>query len=356
MLVKFKAIKDNLMSYFGKSRLTGVSVMGILLTAIVLFVACSLNSVTVNDGLNTKSFYTLKSSTDDLLGIAAVKNNNYIVTDVTTKGKKINISLAYTFPVYVTSGDTTHSVEVVNGQTVADAILKSGISLDEHDIVSMPVNSLLSGTAYIDVTDINYVTETYQETIPYTSKTVYSNKTSTKSVTTKGQEGVKENIKVTKLVNGVEVSSEIVSSTVLKEAVTQVVTVGTKKPAVTTSASLKTISTLKPSAPIELDANGNPVNYKKHITVQATAYSGDTSSASGMKLEPGCVAINTKLYPFGTKFFIKSSDGKYIYGYAVAADTGGFVATRPTNFDLYFPTESECRHFGRRNIEVWVLE
>ncbi len=356
MLVKFKAVRDTLMSYFGKSRLKGVSIMGILLTAVVLFVACSLNRVTVNDGLNTKNFYTLKSSTDDLLRIATVKSNNYIVTDVITKGRKINISLSYTFPVYVTSGDKTHCVEVIEGQTVADAVRGAGISLDEHDIISMPVNSLLRETAYIDVTDINYITETYQETIPYTSKTVYSNKTSTKSVTTKGEEGVKENVKVTKLVNGVEVSSEIVSSTVLKEAVTQVVTVGTKKPAVTTSASLSTISTLKPASPIELDANGNPVNYKKHITVQATAYSGDTSTASGMKPQPGCVAVNTNIFPYGTKFFIKSSDGKYIYGYAVAADTGGFVATRPTNFDLYFPTESECRAFGRRNIEVWVLE
>ncbi len=355
MLVKFKAIKDSLMSYFGKSRLTGVSIMGILLTAVVLFVACSLNRVTVNDGLNTKSFYTLKSSTDDLVRIAAV-DGNHIITDVTSRGKKISISLAYTFPVYVTAGSNTHSVEIIKGQTVADAILKAGISLDEHDIVSTPVNTPLSGTAYIDVTDINYITETYQETIPYTSKTVYSNKTSTKSVTTKGEEGVKENVKVTKLVNGVEESSEIVSSTVLKEAVTQIVTVGTKKPSVTTSAAINTISTLKPETPIELDANGNPVNYVKHITVQATAYSGDSHTASGMTPQPGCVAINTKLFPYGTKFYIKSSDGKYIYGYAVAADTGGFVATRPTNFDLYFPTKSECIQFGRRNIEVWVLE
>ena len=92
------------------------------------------------------------------------------------------------------------------------------------------------------------------------------------------------------------------------------------------------------------------------MTVRATAYTyTGNNCATGVAPKPGYIAVNPKVIPYGTKMFIKTTDGKYIYGYAVAADTGGFVATRPTNFDLYFPTESQCTEFGRRNIEVYVL-
>ncbi len=357
MLERIKNLRG-IFSREDKSRVFGIAYMVVALLAVLLFLMFSLNRVTVNDGNTTQKFLTFKTEATELLKIAKLNSKNYKVTDVDANGNEINLSVAYTFPSYVTVGDTTHYVDVCKGETVADAIGLAGITLDEHDVVSLSLDTVLNETTYIDVTDINYVTEVISQKIPYTSKTVYSRKSSTTAVTTKGEEGKKEITKVTKLVNGVVNTTEIVEENIIKPAVQEVITVGTKKPAVTTSANVNCISELTPSKPIELDKNGNPVDYVKKITVQATAYteSNRWHSASGVYLKPGHVAINTDLYEYGTKFYIKSSDGSYIYGYAVAADTGGFVNSRPNNFDLFFTSESACKKFGRRNIEVWILE
>ena len=350
MIEKIKNLREDF-SRGDKSRVFGIAYLFVALLAVLLFLAFTLNTVTVTDGNATQSFFTFKTEAADLLKIAKLDSENYKVTSFDTKGKNIDISVVYTFPSYVTVGDTTHYVDVCPGETVRDAITHAGVTLDEHDIVSLSLDTVLSDTTYIDVTDINYVTEVVSEEIPYTSKKVYSQKTSTTKVTTQGVVGKKEVTKLTKLVNGVVNSTEIVSENIITPAVNEVVTVGTKPKS-------NTISELTPSKPIELDKNGNPVNYVKKITVQATAYTEANRwhSATGVYLKPGHVAINTNLYAYGTKFYIKSSDGKYLYGYAVAADTGGFVSTRPTNFDLFFNSEEECRRFGRRNIEVWILE
>ena len=346
----------HLIAKFGADRIKQIAFMVIAFLATLLVLGFSVNTITIHDGNTVQTVYSLKSKPADILKLATLSSENYKVTEVTEKGNQINISLKYALPVFVTLGDDTKEVSVLKGSTVSEAIASSGITLDEHDIVNLSLDSVIDDTVYIDVVDINYVTSTTTHRIPYTSKTVYSSKTTGKSVTTKGSEGEKKVTTLTKYVNGEAVSTETVSETVTKEAVNQVITIGTKKPAVTTSSSVKCISQLTPSSPIELDKNGNPVTYKSHKTVQATAYyEHNGRGASGVSLKPGHVAINTNLYPYGTKFYIKSSDGKYIYGYAVAADTGGFVKTRPNNFDLFFSSEAECVAFGRRNIEVYVL-
>ncbi len=347
----------HMIARFGVERVKQITFMVSVLLATLIVLGFSVNKITVNDGKSVQTIYSLKSTPSDILKLATLTSNNYRIVNVTEKGNNIDISLKYTFPVFVTAGKETKEVTGFKGQTVSEAITAAGITLDEHDTVNLPLDTVINGTTYIDIVDINYVTSTVQKRIPYTSKTVYSNKTTGKTVTTKGSEGEKEVTTLTKYVNGKAISTETLSETVVKEAVNEVITIGTKKPAVTTSAQVHSISQLKPAKPIELDKNGNPVSYKKHITVQATAYYQPNSrGASGMSLKPGCVAINTNLYPYGTKFYIKSSDGAYIYGYAVAADTGGFVKTRPTNFDLFFTSKDACRRFGRRNIEVYVLD
>ena len=71
---------------------------------------------------------------------------------------------------------------------------------------------------------------------------------------------------------------------------------------------------------------------------------------------PGRVAVNPKQIPYGTKMYIVSSDGKYVYGYSVAADTGGFTWNGSgTLIDLYMYSYADCVNFGRRTVEVYIL-
>ncbi len=178
----------------------------------------------------------------------------------------------------------------------------------------------------------------------------------TSKTTKSGSEGLKTVYYTEKMVNGVCVEKNITGSEVVTEAVNAQLTVGNKTTAVNTSSSVNCISTLTPSAPIQLDANGVPVNYKSKMTVRATAYTYTGNKCStGVAPQPGYIAVNPKVIPYGTKMYIKTVDGKYIYGYAVAADTGGFIKKHPTGVDLFFPTESACQSFGVRYAEIYIL-
>lgn len=126
--------------------------------------------------------------------------------------------------------------------------------------------------------------------------------------------------------------------------------------ALTAAASVKTISVKTPPSTLMLDENGVPVSYKKVLRGNASAYSGDGSTATGTVPVPGSIAVNPKIIPYGTKMWIVSADGKYTYGYAVAEDTGGFVNwSNAPIADLFFNSESACNAFGRRDIIIYIL-
>lgn len=121
---------------------------------------------------------------------------------------------------------------------------------------------------------------------------------------------------------------------------------------------VKTISPL--DFDVELDENGIPKNYSQKLTGRATAYCstepGGNHTATGKVAQVGYIAVNPKIIPYGTKMYIKTADNKYIYGCAVAEDTGGFINwNNPPIADLYFDTEAECYQFGIRNIEIYIL-
>jgi 3D (Asp-Asp-Asp) domain-containing protein len=56
----------------------------------------------------------------------------------------------------------------------------------------------------------------------------------------------------------------------------------------------------------------------------------------------------------GTKLYIESADGSYVYGTAIAADTGG--AIKGNRIDLCYNTRSEAISFGRRQMKVYILK
>lgn len=125
----------------------------------------------------------------------------------------------------------------------------------------------------------------------------------------------------------------------------------------TAAASVSTISVKTPPETLMLDENGVPVNYTKVIKGNASAYAGDGRTATGTVPVPGSIAVNPNIIPYGTKMWIVSDDGSYVYGYAVAEDTGGFIHwSNAPIADLFFDSESACYAFGRRNITIYILE
>lgn len=82
---------------------------------------------------------------------------------------------------------------------------------------------------------------------------------------------------------------------------------------------------------------------------EATAYTWTGNrTASGTWPAVGTVAVDPKVIPLGSRLYIEG------YGEAVAEDTGGLV--KGNIIDIYLPTEDQCRQWGRRQVEVRVLE
>lgn len=110
---------------------------------------------------------------------------------------------------------------------------------------------------------------------------------------------------------------------------------------------------------IYVDEKGQPLEYIKMYSGKCTAYYNPNNNltASGRVFKPGHIAVNPKKIPYGTKMYVVSPSGSFVYGYSIAADTGGFVKNGSgTLVDLAFWTKKECTNFGRRTMNVYILE
>ncbi len=337
-------------------RVSAISFLTALTIAVVTLLNCSIHTIKIFDGEKTYTVRSLNNNVASVMSGLELKSQNYEILKTEVSDRLTSVEISYGFPVYITMGDQTFEIEFYGG-TVADVLKNTDITVDEFDFIEPSLDTEITETVYIDYTDIEYVDGSYQEKIPFKTETVYSNSMNkgTSKTTKQGSEGLKNVYYTEKFVNGVSVEKNVTNTEVVTEAVNAQVTVG-KKEVVKTSSDVKCISTLSPASPIELDANGNPVNYKSKMTVRATAYTyTGNKCATGVAPQPGYIAVNPKVIPYGTKMYIKTVDGKYIYGYAVAADTGGFIKNHPTGVDLFFTSNSACDAFGVRYAEIYIL-
>jgi 3D (Asp-Asp-Asp) domain-containing protein len=80
------------------------------------------------------------------------------------------------------------------------------------------------------------------------------------------------------------------------------------------------------------------------LTVTATAYTLQGTTATGAPVGYGVVAVDPSVIPLGTRMTIPG------YGEGVAADTGG--AIQGAVIDLWFPTAAEAAAWGRRAVTI----
>ena len=80
------------------------------------------------------------------------------------------------------------------------------------------------------------------------------------------------------------------------------------------------------------------------------------ASASGRRADVGHVAVNPNVIPYGSKLYITSADGSFVYGYAIAADTGTGLMNGVVDIDLFYETYLESCLNGVRYLNVYVLE
>ena len=152
--------------------------------------------------------------------------------------------------------------------------------------------------------------------------------------------------------NGAQVSKVLIHEEIITKPVDTIKYVGTKTRKIKTIAGTLT---------------EKPANLGRYIDMTATAYDlsyescgkrpGDRGygiTASGMQARVGVVAVDRRVIPLGTRLYIEAVDGSWVYGEAIAGDTGG--AIKGNRIDLFFNTKAECMQFGRKAARVYILD
>jgi 3D (Asp-Asp-Asp) domain-containing protein len=95
----------------------------------------------------------------------------------------------------------------------------------------------------------------------------------------------------------------------------------------------------------------------KTFAVEATAYTAGCSGCSGITATginlnnnpyAKVIAVDPNVIPLGTQVYVQG------YGYAVAGDTGG--AIKGNKIDIHVPTKEEAYNWGRRTVNITLLE
>lgn len=336
-----------------RSRLFAASLLAVATTFMVAFVSVNMHAVTVVDGDTSRVVLTLNNDPYYVLQSAQVEvGENDVVATFGEGPRASSIEISRAFQIPVQADGVTTLIPMTEG-TVADALTKAGVTVGEHDTLSVPLDTPVAEGLSIQVERVQYREYTKTQTIPYSTSTKYTNvlaKGKTK-VHRAGQNGVKTLTYREQIVDGEVVSTELVGEAITQKPVDKVILKGT------------VVGTPLSECPfdIELDEAGQPLHYKSVLTGKATAYTSDrgnagTVTSTGRKAQVGVVAVNPARIPYGSKLYIVSADGSYVYGYAIAGDTGGGVRSNKTVADLFMDTYEECIQFGRRTMNVYILE
>lgn len=397
-LKKFKSLSNKQVK-----RIISLFLMVGLGSTSAITVSALSKDVTIKDGEEITKFRTLHSETNAVLkqaGINISENDKIVRTDANAKQVDIDIKRAFSVSVFF---DGEWNSFTANDGTVADLLAKNNVALDENFHVSVDLNSTLVPNMQIIVSKmipinisvdgrnegvsvpegsvldalnflnialsqddtvnepldrrvedglniivnrVEFKESTENEAIPFATDIKKSDALARgdSKIEISGSNGEKEVTKRVKYVDGNPVQTEILSENVLKNPVNQVKIIGTKP---------KNNGNVKVSIEngVITDEKGNIYHYNKVLTGVCTAYTAKDGArtSTGALARLGLVAVNPKQIPYGTKLYIPG------YGICTAADTGGAMRQGHAMIDLYMDSEHECRQFGRRTKQIYIL-
>lgn len=291
-------------------------------------------------------------------GIEVDKNDDIGVNGESDIYDGMQVYIRRAFTISISVDGETKKVYLVDG-TVEDALEEAEITLGEDDIVSPSLDTELVGLSEIKVSRVTFEKTTETQPVDYSTEVIYSEdmELGASEIVTPGVKGEKIVYYTEKYIDGEFEEKTVDKEEITKRPVSEIKKIGTR-PAETLAAYKNTgapISELEVPDDLELDENGAPVKYLKRVEAKATAYSGDPATSTGRKPMPGHIAVDPKEYPYGSELYIVSADGSYVYGYCIAADTGGFVKMGNTDVDLYLDNKDMCYNWGNRDIIIYVL-
>ena len=311
------------------------------------------NTYVITDGDQVKVYSTYATDADEVLVQAGVEldEDDTYTTQPGDGVSEITIQRSQTITVN-NCGQVLTATSY--GETLENLLNRLGVPAYGAYSVSLPMDTMTYDGMEVIVKHTVEGEETYTVEIPF--EITYCKDPSLpegqEQIVVPGVVGQMQIRSHAVYVNAEETNRTILEETVITQPVNQVVLVGTG-----------TEETVDSNAPaigdgVIVTADGEILTYTKSEQFLTTAYNHtdagcDMITATGTTVRLGTVAVDPTVVPYGTRMFIVSSDGKYIYGIATAEDCGGGIKGK--HIDLYYPTTDECWEYGRRNATVYFL-
>ena len=260
--------------------------------------------------------------------------NDKAIWSQTDDGTRLDILRAYTVP--VTADGTTQEI-ITTGATAAELLAQAGLTWTEDDILSCAPGEQVPEGETLTLQRVSYVDYTQNEVIPteleeIPSSLFYRQPENTVTVQ-QGSDGLDTVSYRETWVDGAWTGTEEIGRE------TQIGMVPTVQ------------KIYGEQVPVSQFVGPEIVDGAPAEGVAATA-----KGASGRRLTYGTVAVNPAVIPYGSLMYITSDDGRFVYGYAYAADTGTAMLQGKAFIDLYYETYDESVASAVIPVTVYLLD
>lgn len=333
-------------------RMTAVAVTASIQCLVCVALIFLVRRVTVRDSGGSE-FLVMTARTQPqtliaMAGLEPMRPEDTVTLEMQRDGSLL-LSVQRGFPVTVAVDGT--EIEVITScGTVGDLLFEAGIALGADDEVTPALSaSVYKGMDPVRVARITYLERKEQEVIPF--EVEYRDESETTSgpylrdlLEQTGVDGLAEVTYREKYVDGVHTETQTLGTEILTEM----------QPEIHHKYYTNAVSPLPPPPGITV-VNNVPSSYTTVYSMTSTGYySPRGRGASGLGLYYGTFACNPNVIPYGTKVYIASEDGRFVYGWAIATDTGAFALSNPMQVDLFYETYAESTAHGVQQVNVYI--
>ena len=298
------------------------------------FVAGNKNVTIVADGNETvvNTVYDNPKSILKQAGISLQENDDYKVSNGKITDNSV-ITVQRAIPVIVEIDGKSQTVHTAKA-TVGELMLSMNLDDDKY-FVNQEKDAQLHTNSKVKVLNVSSRLILKDEVQPYQiikepdGTMIRGNE----EVDQEGRNGLNRLLVREKYHNGVKVGEEVVQTSQLVRPLDRIVREGTAEP-----------------------VSHNNIGFRPYsqvVYMQASAYlpydgGGSGYTALGIPARYGIAAVDPDVIPLGTRLYIPG------YGEAIAADTGG--AINGYMIDLCMEDYMQAISFGRRGVEVYILD
>ncbi|PYZ91539.1 hypothetical protein CR194_19600 [Salipaludibacillus keqinensis] len=340
--------------------------------------------VIVNFEGEEQSVWTTVDTVRELFEELEVEVNDHDFIEPSLKSDltaEMNVTFESAFQVALKS-DGVEETLWTTSTTVADFLEKENVTLDELDRVEPSEEEELLEGSEVRVIRVQKVTDVVEEKMDFATVTQKDSslKQGSEKIKNQGKEGKVERHYEVVLEDGEEVSRELLKEEIVQESKDMIVAVGTKAPTETVSRGSSSSSSSTGTSTSNSSDSSSSANSSKSTststsdasnsssstnsssggswqTFKATAYtaycngcSGVTAAGIDLRANPNAkvIAVDPSVIPLGSRVEVKG------HGTYIAGDTGGAIKGR--KIDIFIPDKDKVQSFGRKSVEIRVLD